>query len=361
MVQHVAQGALAWTFANHRDVDLRFFGGEPLLAWDLLIECARSARALARSTGSLLRMHITTNGTILDLPRARILRDLGVNLTVSLDGPPHVHNLSRIRVDGGSSFDAAVGGALAAREADGQLAVVAVVTPENARLLAQSVAFLVELGAKCISLNAAWEAAWDDDALGALEQQIDDVATQYACWMREGRPIQVNWLDDNLIAALHGQQWLRPGCGFGVQEMAVAPSGNIYACERQVRDDSDRRFMIGRVQDDGTVVLRKRTVAPCHAPARACVRCAERWRCTSRCACANLAETGSIHRPGGVQCALHRWCAAAADRVGTMLLEEGCASFVERFYASYLACREHPGTKQPDVAIRHLSVLQEVP
>src|SRR5687768_3121182 len=57
-------------------VQISFFGGEPLLAWDQLVVSARSARARAARDGVELKMSVTTNGTLLDEERARVLDEL---------------------------------------------------------------------------------------------------------------------------------------------------------------------------------------------------------------------------------------------------------------------------------------------
>ncbi|MHC4201076.1 MAG: radical SAM protein, partial [Planctomycetota bacterium] len=73
-----------------------FFGGEPLLVWDLVREVTELARERADRFGARVRFSVTTNGTLLDEARARFLAERGFSLIVSLDGPQELHDRERI-------------------------------------------------------------------------------------------------------------------------------------------------------------------------------------------------------------------------------------------------------------------------
>jgi radical SAM protein with 4Fe4S-binding SPASM domain len=158
-------------------------------------------------------------------------------------------------------------------------------------------------------------------------------------------------------------------CSAGHQELAVAPSGNLYPCARMVNEDRDHKLVIGHLD---TGVLPARVAGLLRGPADpACDECAERWRCGASCACANLAETGTTHVPGGVQCWYEQASARVADEIGMQLLEEKCEAFLAWTYgrvaeaaeqlalAQRLAAPPTPPT-QSVRRVRRLPVLQGV-
>jgi radical SAM protein with 4Fe4S-binding SPASM domain len=126
-----------------------------------------------------------------------------------------------------------------------------------------------------------------------------------------------------------------------MRELAVAPSGRLYPCARLVGEDRGGRLVIGDVwrgPDEGAMAGVERGPAD-----PACGECAERWRCGGRCACANLAETGTTHLPGGVQCWYEQTSARIADELGHRLLgREPCEAFVDWTYGRVARARRLP-------------------
>ena len=245
MSLETATEALAYAFARARRVDLTFFGGEPLLAYDRLAAIAAAAPGMAAARGATLRMQVTTNGTLLTIARARELSLLGVRTTLSLDGDRAAHEATRPRRGGGSSFDAVLRGAEALRAAGLPLEIVAVVAPENVAHLGASVAFLARLGADRITLGWCYERPWSDEDLARLEAELLVAGALYEDRMRSGAPLALSVFDDKLACALNGPDDPRRTCSVGRHDLAVAPSGNLYPCERLVAADDDPRFVLG--------------------------------------------------------------------------------------------------------------------
>ncbi len=311
-------------------LDLGFFGGEPLICFDMLERAAMDAQARAARDGRTLRLAVTTNGTLIDDAVAARLRELGVQVTLSIDGCREAHEATRPQRGGRSSFDDVLRGAEAMKRAGLPLRVIAVVSPENVRWLGESVRFLAAQGATEIILNPAFEGAWSDDDLVVWEAGLVAAAEVYAAAIRAGRPIAMPTFDNKLLAAAKGGLASCDTCGAGDRELAVSPQGNLYPCARMVGEDRDPRLVIGTL-DSG--VLPARTAEFVQGPLDpACGECAERWRCGASCACANLAETGTTHLPGGTQCWYEQASARIADATGRTLLDEGDATFLAWTY-----------------------------
>src|SRR4029079_13404941 len=106
MPARVAERALRLAFEQWSTVHVGFFGGEPLLAWDTLAQTTAFARELAEQGPAAeqrsVRFQVTTNATLIDRARAAALRDLGIEVAVSLDGEERSHDAGPA-VDGGSA------------------------------------------------------------------------------------------------------------------------------------------------------------------------------------------------------------------------------------------------------------------
>jgi len=324
------QPRYAWQTHTSTPIDVGFFGGEPLICFEMLERVAVYARDRAAAEGRTLRLAVTTNGTLVTAARAQRLRELEVEVTLSLDGNRAAHEATRPQRGGRSSFDDVVRGAEHLRAAGHPMELIAVVAPANVRHLGDSVRFLAELGARQIILNPCFEEAWSDDDLAAWEVGMQDAAEVYADLMRAGRPVAMPTFDNKLLAAAKGGLASCDTCGAGDREVAVAPSGNLYPCARMVGEDRDTRLVIGHM--DGGVEMTKVKAIPRGPSDPACDTCAEKWRCGASCACANLAETGTTNVPGGVQCWYEQASARIADAMGLKLIEERNETFLSWTY-----------------------------
>lgn len=304
---------------------LAFFGGEPLLAWERLVFAIERAERLARERGATIEeFQLTTNATLLTDERARFLRDHGVRVAVSVDGDREAHEAGRPQKGGGSSFDAVSRGMAVLAEHGVPFDVIAVTTPENCRRLPESVAFLLASGARRVILSPAFERAWSDADLEAWEAALEEVGRLHAARFRATGMGPVAGFETKILAALNGSR--ASECSVGRWSVALAPSGNLYPCERLVGEDRDTRFVIGHLED-GIVPKRRMERGP---KAAECEPCPERYRCSSGCACANVAETGDPTLPGGVQCWYEQVVARVADEIAEALLDD--PRFIELAY-----------------------------
>ncbi len=149
-----------------------------------------------------------------------------------------------------------------------------------------------------------------------------------ACY-RSGRVVSITVFDNKILAALKGGLSGGDKCSLGATSVAVAPSGNLYPCERAVAEDEDLTFVMGHVDTGPSVSGEACARGPINPE---CADCGERWRCASFCACANYAETGRTDVAGGTQCWHERQTALLADRIASTLWEEQNALFIAWFY-----------------------------
>lgn len=109
MSDETVERLLAWfadTVPRFKAVLLSWFGGEPMLSFRRMVEIQRAVGQICADAGVTFNTHITTNGFLLGPEKARELVDAGVrSYQITMDGPPDVHNRSRVLKGGGDSFD----------------------------------------------------------------------------------------------------------------------------------------------------------------------------------------------------------------------------------------------------------------
>jgi uncharacterized protein len=333
MSDEVLERALDLAFADESEhVQVSFFGGEPLLEWELVQRAADGAAARARASGKTLQLVVTTNGTLLDDERIAFLVERDAYVGLSIDGVRAAHEATRPTRGGRSSF-AAVEGALERLVAHGAwFQTISVVDPRNVRWLGESLRFLVARGVERLTLNPNFHAAWSDDELAAWSRGYEAAAALYVERCLAGAPVYLSVIEDKLIAHVKGGLADEDRCRFGHGAVAVAPSGNLYPCERLVEEDTGAL----RIGDVFAGLARGRQMvldAQTGPVNEECTGCGVRERCASFCACANLAETGAIGVAGGVQCWHEQLATRVADAVGAELWRARDPRFLARVYS----------------------------
>ncbi len=89
--------------SDRRELDIGFYGGEPLIQYDMIKEAVEYARK--QGEGKKVHFHITTNATLLDMEKINFLVKNEFKIMISLDGPRELHDKNRMKTDGKGSFD----------------------------------------------------------------------------------------------------------------------------------------------------------------------------------------------------------------------------------------------------------------
>ncbi len=285
--------------------------------------------------GVRLQHTVTTNATLLTAERMDWLCERGFIVGISIDGTRSAHDRLRPRAGGGSSYDAVLAGLRVALQRRPMTQTISVVHPGNVGELAAGVDALLAEGVRVLSLSLDPSADWDLDSLELARQQLDLVGERWLAEYRAGRDLWIEPLDGRIVAQVKGGLQDCDRCSAGQGELAVAPSGQWYPCERMVGPDSprERRWSLGSAPDGGPDPTQVRALARQHvAEPAACQTCPLRERCQHQCACSNAMATGQVAIPGGAQCAWEQCAIATADRIATAMWQEGNALFLNRRY-----------------------------
>lgn len=297
------------------ELELSFFGGEPLLEAGLIASLIEFARESTSTSGASLSLSITTNGTQTRPEAWAILTRPDLELAISHDGLAEAHDQHRVGVDGAGSsarVEETIRRLLDARK---EFSVICVVRPDTVHLLPDGLAHLRDLGVRRVEPSLDLWTEWTEEDASRLEEAIARAAR---VWVASIPEFAVSWFDTRLARLARVPEREGVACGFGNGEIAVAPSGRLYPCERLIGEDreDDPMRLPGHVLDGEDFLPRE------EPPGRSdptCDACALKSACSTTCRCSNYVRTGDPRRPDGLLCLLDRACfrevaRAVADR-----------------------------------------------
>jgi len=309
MSMETADAALRM-FDERMPLDVAFFGGEPLLAWPRLVEIAERAHQLARLRGVKCKLHVTTNGTVIDELKAAGLKRLGISVLLSLDGLEEIHNESR-PAKVGNSFEAVMRGLAALNEAGIRPMVRATFVEADARLV-ERLEFFQGLYERGRISGVSIEPAVLAEGCGAMPSNKVDAEKlrmewhEAAAWYaggyqgRAGPPPVPLFYFRKVMQRIMRYQWMGNECGAGRGYLTVGPHGDIYACHRE------EGTWIGSIEGGINELRRRPWAENCLDTHEDCRRCWARYLCGGGCPQARIAVGGSLAASMPTVCAAKR-------------------------------------------------------
>jgi len=311
MTQDTAFKALE-LFNPGTDINVAFFGGEPLLNWPVLTAVAERAHALAQKRGRRCLLHVTTNGTLIDGVKAATLKRLGVSVLVSLDGPEDVHNRTR-PAKHGNSYQRTMAGLHHLKEAghSGRVSVRATFLDARPELVKRLEFFNALYHAGLIA-SVSIEPAILSEGCGAvptakqereaLRREWHEAARWYVAQLREKpgeRPVPLFYFR-KLIQRIRQYQWMGNECGAGRGYLTIAPNGTLHACHRE------NLTRIGHLDTGIDEAARKPWAQNSLSTHKECRSCWARYLCGGGCPQARLVLGESMDSPTPSLCATRR-------------------------------------------------------
>ncbi len=319
-------------------LEFGFFGGEPLLRFDLIHRIVDHLRKECAPQSNGIDFTITTNGTLLTREKLDFFRQENIGLCISIDGRAPVHDRNRRFKNGKGTFNRVVANLRLAVENLNRVQVNAVYSSDTVADLADTVDLFINLGVPLIHLNPDILLPWDEASLPLMEKSFSQVAERYIASYLAGREVAINQIDSKVIVFLKGGYGFSDRCGMGEKEWGFAPSGNIYPCERFIGEDSGGEFCLGNVHT-GLNVSRQCSVLKGRGNCNPeCRSCSFAKYCMNWCGCTNHFMTGNPLFAASRLCANERATIRAAQQVLSALKSNDL--FLDHFY-QYLSKERH--------------------
>ncbi|MGM9669860.1 MAG: thioether cross-link-forming SCIFF peptide maturase [Faecousia sp.] len=296
----VGKQALDFLVANsgtRHNLEVDFFGGEPLMNFEVVKQLVAYARSIEKEAHKNFRFTLTTNGMLIDDDVIEFANRECSNVVLSLDGRKEIHDRFRVDYAGKGSWERIVPKfqkLVAAREGKNYY-MRGTFTHANPDFL-KDIEEMLRLGFTELSMEPVVCAADDPSALTQEDlpivlEQYEKLAELMLKRHREGRPFTFY----HYMIDLKGGPCIYKrisGCGSGTEYMAVTPWGDLYPCHQFVGEE---KFRLGNVWDGVTNRDAQAEFAACNVYAHPeCADCWAKLYCSGGCAANAYHATGSV-------------------------------------------------------------------
>lgn len=301
MSYEVGKRALDFLVENsgtRRNLEVDFFGGEPLMNFGVVKDLVAYARSIEKEKNKNFRFTLTTNGLNITDEVIDFANKEMSNVVLSLDGRKEVHDRFRVDLAGRGSYDRIVPlfQKFVEKRGGKNYYMRGTFTHYNPDFL-NDIKAMLDLGFTEISMEPVVCAENDPSALTAEDREI--VRKQYedlAKLMIERRNAGKPFTFYHYMIDLKGGPCIYKrvsGCGSGTEYMAVTPWGDLYPCHQFVGEE---KFRLGSVFEGVTNLEKQNEFAACNVYAREeCADCWAKLYCAGGCAANAYHATGSVN------------------------------------------------------------------
>ena len=294
---------------SRRNLEVDFFGGEPLMNFDVVKQMVEYARSIEKEKGKNFRFTLTTNGLLIDDDVIEFANKEMSNVVLSLDGRKEIHDRYRVDYAGNGSWERIVPKFQKLVEARGGKGYYmrGTFTHANPDFL-KDIQQMLDLGFTELSMEPVVSTPSDPEALTQDDLQV--VMDQYeklAELMLERDKEQRPFTFYHYMIDLTGGPCIYKrisGCGSGTEYMAVTPWGDLYPCHQFVGEE---KFKLGDIYMGVTNTEIQDEFASCNVYARPdCKDCWAKLYCSGGCAANAYHATGSVRGVYKYGCELFR-------------------------------------------------------
>ncbi len=321
MRQNTARAALDHLFrraGSSAHVYVDFFGGEPLLNMPVVKDAVAYGNQLAKDTGRSVTWSMTTNGLLLDADIMAYFNAQEINVIVSMDGRPQIHDAMRPNRQGQGTYDFVCknavnlyqtrGPQMTSRYGDGVYTYIRGTFSRRNLDFAQDVIHLYRQGFRHIAMepvvtdsSAPWKLSFED--VDHLKEQYDHLIDLIIDSRKQGDPLNFHHFElDVERGPCLGKR--ASGCGAGLHYLAVSPEGDIYPCHQFVGDTMFRMGSVFAEEPESalTGVFKEANLGG----KAACQTCFARYYCDGGCHANHWLLSRDLLQPDQLSCELIR-------------------------------------------------------
>ena len=282
---------------SRRNLEVDFFGGEPLMNFDVVKQLVQYARSIEKEKGKNFRFTLTTNGILVDDDVIDFCNKEMSNVVLSLDGRKEIHDRYRVDYAGNGSWDKIVPKFQKFVEKRGgkNYYMRGTFTHANPDFL-KDIQTMLDLGFNELSMEPVVCEAGDPSELTEADfpivcQQYEELAKLMLKRDKEGKPFTFYHYMIDLTGGPCIYKRIS-GCGSGTEYMAVTPWGDLYPCHQFVGDE---KFKLGDIWNGVTNTEIQGEFAACNVYAHPeCRDCWARLYCSGGCAANAYHATGKV-------------------------------------------------------------------
>lgn len=294
---------------KRRNLEVDFFGGEPLMNFEVVKELVAYARSMEESCNKNFRFTLTTNGVLLDDDVTEFLNKEMNNVVLSLDGRREVHDRLRKNYAGEGSYDIIVPKfkRFIEKRGDKEYYMRGTFTHNNTDFT-NDIFHMSDLGFSKLSMepvvcDPSDPCALTEEDLPVVKKQYEILAEEMLKREKEGRGFTFYhyMLDLTRGPCIYKRV---AGCGSGTEYLAVTPWGELFPCHQFV---GDQKYSMGNVWDGVTNTELREKFSGCNVYSRQkCRDCWARLYCSGGCAANAYHASGDIEGTYDYGCELFK-------------------------------------------------------
>ncbi len=312
MPLEVAKGAIDFLLAtsgNRKRLEVDFFGGEPLMNFDVVKETVKYGRERQKEYNKRIGFTITTNGTLLDKEAIDFFNENMDNVVVSIDGRKSVNDRMRKFTDGKGTFDEILPKIkdFVNERGDKSYYIRGTFTANNLDF-SEDVIFLADQGFKEISIEPVVAEenrgyALKEEHLPVIFAEYEKLSEKYLQYQKEGKGFRYY----HFLMDLDGGPCVYKrvsSCGSGVEYFAVTPDGELYPCHQFVGKEE---YLMGNIKDGVTnKALQQEFDKNNVYNKEKCTDCWAKFYCSGGCQANAAAFNNDLRVPYDLECKLQQ-------------------------------------------------------
>ncbi len=293
---------------SRRNLEIDFFGGEPLMNFEVVKELVAYGREAEKAYGKNIRFTITTNGLLLDDTKADYINENMDNVILSIDGRRSVNDNMRRTVNDKGTYDIITKNYLQfVEKRKGTYYVRGTFTRENLDF-SEDVKHLADMGFRNVSVepvvtDLSLSYALQDEDKETILREYDRLTDLYLEYAREGRKFEFFHFNVDLNQGPCVVKRVS-GCGAGTEYVAVSPEGDIYPCHQFVGNPD---FKLGNLNDEQFINQRYDEFNKAHIYNKEkCRSCWAKFYCSGGCHANAYHMNHDIMEPYRLGCELEK-------------------------------------------------------